>query len=1594
MLTQVHQASSQDALHVIFVHGLGGNARTTWMSNSADPATFWPEWIGEDVGCNVWIAGYNASPSAWFNETTSLADLGEALFTALQVEPGLQGQSLVLVGHSLGGLAIKSGMTQAESLKDPQRLNLLERISGVVFIGTPHQGAHLATIVNKLSRLLKINPPVGDMTKHNSLLSLQSRQFRSLLTQRSLDVRVFFESKGFFSGYRIFGLNLGSNYLIVDGSSSDPGIAGVTPIPIDGDHFEIAKPKSRQDLVHKALVDLLKDITNRLAQRSSAKAPSLSAFRSLPSDIQTRLQNASAALLSWPSTLADGRWLERPELEGLIERLKTEPSSTHILLGDPGCGKSALLVHLAQEKQAAGWQVLAIKADQLPPEVLDRGALERHLNLGADTATVVRELAKNGPVLVLIDQVDALADLVVQHSGRLRVMLDLVQDLSDVDGVHTVVSSRTFEQKHDPALRNLYATVVQLELPEWTTVRSVLSAKGMQVEAWNQDIQQVLRSPHALDTFLSLLGNATEPEALRSFHGLQETQWETQVLCDASGKRGATLHHLANLMADREVLGIPLAQVEDHHAEIKALTAAGLLRVDPGPGRVEFRHQTLYEFVRARSFLEESGSLTETVRAQQANLRIRPQLWHALGYFREVSPEEYGAEIRRLWDADLRPHLKMLLIEFLGLQTAPILAERQLIEQTIEDRWSLPRFIGAAVGSPGWFEILSTTHLPRLMSLPEDQAKILVPLLRLALRFNADSVVDLVRRHWLCNEERDVLSWEVLGFGEVAPQVGPWLDSLILITERSQIAEWAVEHLAGVISAAYPDEAPRLLAAWVKRQLDSASTRLASSSTEDASLVSSLSKGVNSIFEMREFHDMEAIAEASPRAYIENLWPLLLKGLSLCAFEDSSVVIGYKQIHGLLFQDFDDEAVQYERPLLRSIQLGIEGWAASDPESFLDFVTQNAQSELLLIHRFLAAGLLRAAAHSPHRVYEYLIGDPRRMVLGPYTDAHKHSVALIEAISPMLDDNAYGGLEALLRHWRYYTAEDHHDDADIRHRRLLTERKHRLRLLRALSPSRRSTSLQRLVDEEERAFPGLTSKDIHFTGVQFIGSPVSAKQMSQAADADILNLFDELRDDTAWDHPRHDMKGGAIQAGRQLAELAKTDLDKALRIVRALDPVHNEIPVSCVLRELVPAGLAVPELYALIIELEDKGFVGSGFRQDAAHAVTNAPKNEAPVPEELINRMERWLVSIPAESFSEIKTETKNASSAILWGLGTMESLPGGNYPVLSALTSACLMAEPPRLDRWISILERHLKCVESPRVWEAMVPHELACLNMVERSRAEAFINQLVSKIPCIVNGRRWAHFVAHSFRWASATAAERWLMKIVEGSEEGLQGAGELAVLRHALYPAETWPRELIERFIKDASSPAALGVAYGVAHLWHEPMARPVVHPILLQLLRSGDEDILTALTAIFLHDGFAVDTETKELLDTLVESPNIFRNGRAEHFSEALANLTVSEPDLVCRVAHAILDVAADRMGNIGSSWYFGTEWLLDIALKLQDLGEAQRADGSKLFERMLEFNMPQAREMSLDLDKRMPTGNSSRAPRRRSRARIHKGTVTK
>jgi hypothetical protein len=479
-----------------------------------------------------------------------------------------------------------------------------------------------------------------------------------------------------------------------------------------------------------------------------------------------------------------------------------------------------------------------------------------------------------------------------------------------------------------------------------------------------------------------------------------------------------------------------------------------------------------------------------------------------------------------------------------------------------------------------------------------------------------------------------------------------------------------------------------------------------------------------------------------------------------------------------------------------------------------------------------------------------------------------------------------------------------------------------------------------------------------------------------------------LTDDSAWDHPTDRMKGGAIQAGRELAGLAKRNMAKTLRIIRKLEPLRNAIPVASVIRELVPAGLPVQELYSLISELEDKGFVSNGFRREAAYAIASIDGKECSVPEELIDRMECWLTPLSPDFPDEAEDIVSPDNSPLLWGHGSMYALPDGNYPTLSALTTSCLSSKLPRIERWLRILENHADRNESPRVWEALLQRELLHLQNVDRIRAQDLVDKLVERTPSILNSIGWLSFVAQANHWASASAVQRWIMRTLEQAQDK-QGSGELIALRHSMFPAEKWSRELAYS-PEAASSSITLGLAHGVAHLWRDPITRPAVHPILLELLRSNDEKVLNALSAVFVHDSFAADVETRELLDALVAHPSILENRNAEYLPELLAKLVNAEPLRVCRVAHSLLDAAGDAMGNIATAWYLSTEWMIDIALHLQDMGEAEREVGSTLFERMLEFNMPQAREMTLTLDKRTPANGNPRAPMRH-RSRLKRTT---
>ncbi len=264
-LQRIHQADpppnpSAETTQVIFIHGLGGGIKSTWMHQPENDSSLWPAWVGADTGLTTWVLGYDAALSAWKDSAMPLPDQGSTVLDLLVSEPALGQSNLVLVGHSMGGLVIKTALVNAMTQGVARYEALAKRVRGVVFVATPHAGSQLASLAKVMSFMLRINDQVGNMASHDVHLRNLSEQFRSQHKKLGFGVRTFAETKGIFVGKKVLGVRVGSEITVVDASSSNPHVPDEVPVRLADDHLSICKPQNRNAQIHKSLLEFLRNL--------------------------------------------------------------------------------------------------------------------------------------------------------------------------------------------------------------------------------------------------------------------------------------------------------------------------------------------------------------------------------------------------------------------------------------------------------------------------------------------------------------------------------------------------------------------------------------------------------------------------------------------------------------------------------------------------------------------------------------------------------------------------------------------------------------------------------------------------------------------------------------------------------------------------------------------------------------------------------------------------------------------------------------------------------------------------------------------------------------------------------------------------------------------------------------------------------------------------------------------------------------------------------------------------------------------------------------------------------------------------------------
>jgi hypothetical protein len=721
------------------------------------------------------------------------------------------------------------------------------------------------------------------------------------------------------------------------------------------------------------------------------------------------------------------------------------------------------------------------------------------------------------------------------------------------------------------------------------------------------------------------------------------------------------------------------------------------------------------------------------------------------------------------------------------------------------------------------------------------------------------------------------------------------------------------------------------------------------------------SKTIREIFQSASsVHVLVELAEAEPETFLRAFLPWVESVLSY-ATEADEWHPSYRADH---ICDCSHR-IGPSRELPQALRAASEALARTDAVKFLLLCSEWATSELQTIHVILSYGYERLGHADSQSVAAYLLADARRLKLGEAGDQDARSIALLRSIRETVNAEDAQALERAI-HASEPSSQSLARPVTARRAARMINREHRLRLLQALPPALLSDQTRSRIEQEARVF-GEGGRIRGITEVKRIGSPMSAAQMEVAQDRDVLQLFEDLPDSTGFQHPKRMMDGGAIEAGRELAALAKKQPERAVALIEGLAPERNEIPVALALSALASTDMPTAELCELVDRCHRRGFASVDFRDDAARALARRAGDGKALPESILDILRIWLAEVPVGPRTKplLSSDENQGSPPFLLGAGGLFALPAGNFNVLDALLVALLSAKPPRAADWLSLLEGHVERDEDPTVWRAFA-HRLEHLGQCDKDRASEFIAKLFSRYPEALECRAGVVLLAWSGWWANPSVVKGWLGQLAASPwPHAPHAVGELTALFAIRRQPLPWAEQDLGQIIaRPDHHSQVVGAAELTADLWQDPARRERACPYLCALVRFADLTIDQVILKRLAHDDIGADDLAREVLQAFATRSEPVPTECSQDLVSWLSRLVHAEPASVHQLLTSLVPAAATDPNGMRVGFSAGE--LVNTALTLQRM-PGFREQGLDLFEQLLGLNLYGARGALDEID---------------------------
>lgn len=278
---------------------------------------------------------------------------------------------------------------------------------------------------------------------------------------------------------------------------------------------------------------------------------------------------------------------------------------------------------LLDASKNAEYLVLGLKSDQI--EFADTEDLSKRMHLAKPIVSVIRDMAYNvRRVVLLVDQIDALSLSLSSNRTPLRSIFKLIQQVREIPRVRVVLSCRPYDLEYDPILNDLDITT-KWEVQNFSKnkVTEILKHCGADKNL-SDGLIDFLVNPLYLYLYLKIIPYGIHRNPITE-DVLYDELWRIYVRdIDESKVNKEKVLQLLDVMTanmyKRQELSINRREIETIYIEeLRYLLSRELVQLTQN-GHVQFFHQTMFDYVYARRFVEKGHNLLEELSSQHQGL--------------------------------------------------------------------------------------------------------------------------------------------------------------------------------------------------------------------------------------------------------------------------------------------------------------------------------------------------------------------------------------------------------------------------------------------------------------------------------------------------------------------------------------------------------------------------------------------------------------------------------------------------------------------------------------------------------------------------------------------------------------------------------------------------------------------------------------------------------------------------------------------------------------------------------------------------------------------------------------------------------------